>query len=445
MINKRIILSCTIIALLIMTSMLVFAEGDFSGDDLFSEDALFSDDMFVEEKEVVSENAAEELDDQGLGFSGNVSALVSHNNYNLEDSWINMGETDNDYFTSRLAANLLFDARFKNRIKGFLDLELHYDYNDRDSDSEADYLIKELTVDIPYRNKIYIKAGKQVLKWGRSYFWNPTDLINIERKDISDMDKSREGTDGVKIHLPYGVEKNIYLFLDIRDINSAEDIAVSGKYEFLTGNTEMSFSAWIKKDMENVYGYDISSRLNDIDLRGEISLSKGDNYDTMNYDTFEVDKEDDKWISRISAGFTKYFDYGDISDRISVSGELYYNSIGYDKNIYQRIDNITDTDMKHSVKKKYIESVYQANMNSKYYAAVFTSINEFIDQDVSLSINGIINLIDDSKTISASVSYQALTNLTFDFNVMKFIGDKNTEATLFGNDYTISIGSNYRF
>lgn len=165
----------------------------------------------------------------------------------------------------------------------------------------------------------------------------------------------------------------------------------------------------------------------------------------MYYDTLKVDKEDDKWISRISAGFTKFFDYGDISDRISVSGELYYNSNGYDKNIYKKIDSITNLQEKQTKKTEYLSRVYQANMNSKYYAAVFTNINEFIDQDLSLNINGIINLIDYSKTISAGVSYQARTDLSFDFNLMKFLGDKNTEATLFGTDYIISMGSNYRF
>jgi len=450
MIKKILILSCALTVLILMSSILVFAESDFPAGDIFSEEDLFSGDMFVEEIDVVSENAAEELDEQSLGISGNIRTVVSHINYNLEDIWFKMSELDenniaNESLSAQLAANILFDARFKNRIKGFLDLELYYDYNDNSSESETDYFIKELTVDIPYRNKIYIKAGKQVLKWGRSYFWNPTDLINIERKDISDMDKNREGAEGVKVHLPYGVEKNIYLFLDTRDINSAKDIAVSGKYEFLTGNTEMSFSAWTKKDFKPVYGYDISSRISDIDLRGEISLSKGDNYNIMYYDTLKVDKKDDKWISRISAGFTKFFDYGDISDRISVSGELYYNSNGYDKNIYKKIDSITNLQEKQTKKMEYLSKVYQANMNSKYYAAVFTNINEFIDQDVSLNINGIINLIDYSKTISAGVNYQALTDLSFDLNIMKFIGDKNTEATLFGNDYIISMGSNYRF
>ncbi|MFP4662599.1 MAG: hypothetical protein ACLFPF_10425 [Halanaerobiales bacterium] len=428
-----------------LSSIFAMAGEDFPDEEVFLEDQLFSEDMFVNEENIVNDDAANELNKQGIGISGELSSLIDYNNSDLQNSWLQLGETDDEFYTSYLATNILVDARFRNRIKGFLNYELMYEYNDRDNDGDFDSNIKELFLDVPYNDRIYVKAGKQVLRWGRSYFWNPTDLINIKKKDISDPGKSRDGIEGIKVHVPYGVKQNIYLFFDTDDVKEVEDIAVSGKYELLVGNTEMSFSAWLKSDMEAVYGFDISGRANDIDLRAELSLSRGDNNLLMDYDTFEFYKEDDRWIQRISAGFTKYFDHADISDRISISGEVYYNSNGYDENIYRRIEGIEDAAARQGIKMRYLGDVYQPNMNSKYYIAFFTQVNEFLDSDIALNLNGIINLIDHSKTLSAGIDYQANSDWTYNLNIRKSIGDKYTEAVLFGQDLNISLGSNYNF
>ena len=52
--------------------------------------------------------------------------------------------------------------------------------SERLSDENTEYRLKN-SLSIPTEDKIYFRTGKQVLKWGRSYFWNPTDLINVEK------------------------------------------------------------------------------------------------------------------------------------------------------------------------------------------------------------------------------------------------------------------------
>ncbi|MFP4662634.1 MAG: hypothetical protein ACLFPF_10610 [Halanaerobiales bacterium] len=437
------------LGLFLVFSNIVFAE-DIDMEDPFSEENLFSEDMFISQDDVISDDVGEELNKTGLGISGELQTVVSYNKVDLEKSWLlNLDQTDSDYYTGDLVLDLLFDARFKNRIRALLNLDLYYNYNDYDENSNTDYFVKEVFVDIPYQEKIYIRAGKQTLKWGKSYFWNPTDLVNVERKDISDINKSREGTEGIKIHIPYGAERNLYFFINTNGIDSvdriSQDIALSAKYAFLYGNSEMSFSLWTKKDFQSVYGFDISTGLNDIDIRGEVSLSKGDNNFIMDYDTFEVYQEKDKIVSRASAGFSTFFDHGDISDRISLSGEFYYNSNGYGENIYKKIDEISDPLTRQTVKYTYLGEVYQANRNSKYYAAFFTQYKEFLDPDLTLNFNGLVNLMDFSKTLSLGMNYQPRSNLFFDLNYTKFLGDKNTEAVFLGNDYSLSFATNYRF
>jgi hypothetical protein len=38
--------------------------------------------------------------------------------------------------------------------------------------------IKEFFIDTNLRQKVYFRMGKQVLKWGQGYFWNPSDLLH---------------------------------------------------------------------------------------------------------------------------------------------------------------------------------------------------------------------------------------------------------------------------
>src|SRR5690606_24070602 len=96
----------------------------------------------------------------------------------------------------------------------------------------------------------------------------------------------------------------------------------------------------------------------------------------MDYDTLEVTKEDGDLIPKASFGFTRYFDHGDINDRISITGEFYYNGAGYEKNIFERIK------AEPYAKQIFLTEVYQPYRNSKYYFSVFSSIRKFLDPDL---------------------------------------------------------------
>lgn len=443
----------------------VYAEEDiFNEEELFSEDILFSEEgMIIEEETLISETVDEELNEKRIGVSGEVTARTVYTNYSSSDNWFGLEDKENQLSNS-IKADIFFDARLSDGSKGFLSLEASYYpqgitetiYLDEilsesigvekiTTKKYTDLCVNEFFVDANWKNRVYFRTGKQVLKWGRSYFWNPTDLINVERKDFFNLNNLRGGTYGIKVHIPFGVERNIYFFLGMDDAEEVDDLSFAGKYEFLAGNTEISLSSWIKKDYKPVYGFDISSRIADIDWRGEISLSRGDNVSYLDYDTLELVEEGNDWIPRASIGFTKFFDYGDISDRISLTGEVYYNGNGYDENIFHRIEGVSDPIEKNELKGEFLESVYEPYMNSKYYFAVFTSVNKFIVSNATLNLNCLTNLVDRSSSLSAGVSYTPLTDLTINLNVNKSFGDMYTEATFMGNNLRVELGTKISF
>jgi hypothetical protein len=456
--------------LTVLACGLLLAQGHqaFAEDQPINEDELFSgQDTMVKEETVVNNNVGDELKEKRISVTGEVNADATFTRYLASRDWSGLGTEDQGKLSNQIKADFFADIRLKGGIKSFLSVEASYfpqglaEVNEVDlSDATRDTLgldpddvllittykytdlsIKEFFVDTNWQNKVYFRTGKQVLKWGPCYFWNPTDLINVEHKDFSDLNKIREGTYGVKVHIPSGVKQNTYFFVGMNGAAAVDDVFLSGKYEFLVGNTEMSLSAWGKKGYQPVYGYDVTGRLFNLDVQCEVSLSPGANHQILDYNTLIPTPEGDGLVPKVSLGCTKYFDDGDIKDRISLTGEVYYNGAGYDQNILQRIDDINP-----SLKPLYISQVYEPYRNSKYYLAFFSSMSKFIKNDLTLNVNGITNLVDHSGTLTCGVSYHpSLTDIFIDFSVSGNIGDKNTEATSQGNLGSVYLGTRILF
>jgi hypothetical protein len=291
------------------------------------------------------------------------------------------------------------------------------------------------------QNKVYFRIGKQVLKWGQGYFWNPSDLVNIEKKDFKEMDSIRKGTYGIKTQIPFGVKQNIYLFTDMNDTTDPGMVAQALKYEFLIGNTEMSISALVRSGNKPVWGCDFTSRLGDVDLRGELSLTDGSECSRLD-DHLNAETWDGQAIVRACLGFTKGFDQGNIKDRISLTGEFYYNQAGYDRNILQLAAK-QGSAVLTSTANSYLANYYS---NSKYYAALFSTISKVWGSDTSFNLNAIMNLVDNSALVVTGISYApSSNNITVSLNVGYNLGDKYTEMMVTGERYYVSLVTTVKF
>ena len=81
----------------------------------------------------------------------------------------------------------------------------------------------------------------------------------------------------------------------------------------------------------------------------------------------------------------------------------------------------------------FYNNLYEPNYSSKYYAALFTSINRFLIADMTLNINLIGNLIDYSSILSTGITYMDLNDFSLSLNIYSYLGKKNTEYTLLDN------------
>lgn len=426
-----------------------------SAEDATDEDQLFSSgDTVVSQEQINDDKVDDELKEKRIGFSGQINADLGYTNYSPAGDLTGFGGSDQNLLSDQISADLFVDIRLQKGIKGFLSVGVDYYPAISDlmrsqlglSPNITDYTsigIKEFFVDTNWKNKIYFRTGKQYLKWGQGYFWNPTDFINTDKKDFLNMNQVMSGTFGTKIHVPSGVKQNLYFFVGADGANQFNDISLSGKYEFLVKNTEMAFSTRIKNDLKPVYGFDITGRLLQLDYRGEISLTDGENCEVLDYTTLGTVTKSGELIPRASFGFTKYFTVGEIKDQISVTTEFYYNQAGYDRNILERIAQEPDGVTKNTAIAKYTANLYS---NSKYYFALFGSVQKFIVPEMTLGLNSMMNLDDKSAVLVAGLSYvPALTDLQINFNITGYLGAANTEATYLGNRWSIGLGTKIAF
>ncbi len=432
----------------IIATFMLISQAEESG---MNEADLFSDTATVTQTPLKSDTNGSAMvqEKKSSGFSGEINAagIIGFPRHNLNSPLL----------TSYIVGNMFADARLLNGIKGFVNGEARY----TSQTDSSDFHLREIFMDVNIRNKAYFRAGKQILQWGRCYFWNPTDLISIDSKSRYFVQKIgyRDGAFGLKTHIPFGTTANLYAFIDTRTADTLSKTAASIKAEFLAGRTEFAVETWLKKGKPPVVGGDFSSRLLGLDLNGEIAFFREDIENRMavyNKTLFLV-KGDEKWASRAAMGLSKSFTVSGIPNRLMCTLEAYYNGAGYDSRIFEDTTlyiagNSSKTFMGFSLPDTLTKldffirnGLYRPNEHAQYYAAFFTSLSRFITSDITLSLNAIANIPEECAVLVGGLSYRDLRDLSLGLNVIMNLGKNKREYTYTGNELTIQLTSGISF
>jgi hypothetical protein len=434
-------------------SIITFIAAGYSQETV-DENALFSDTNSIVDSSTIidfslSENKPESTH---VGFSGSINSIVEAGASRFYfDNFSRKEITPSAY----MLGNLFLDIRLPMNVKAFGNLETRFNADS----SNVDFSIRELFVDVNVKRKVYFRTGKQVLQWGRCYFWNPTDLVNVERKSLEPKIGYRDGAYGIKMHVPFGTKYNLYGFVDMKKFTSVDSLAGAFRSEILIGNTEVGAELCGKRNREPVFGMDFSTTVFDIDIYGEVSLESGKNYTTFEglsknqsimsfLDSSTSSTEStigNKPIPKICIGFSKSFDLLDVNDRVTVISEFYYNKAGVPGNFFEEhkikdaLDLLTKMpgDTSDSALKTKLNSMQSRFVNpnnfSKFYLSLFTTVNKFIIPDMIFQFNGVMNLEQKAATLIASLQYSTIHNLSMGLTLTGAVGSDETEYTLFSN------------
>lgn len=416
------------------------------------EEELFSDPgAVVESSRVVERLTPEKGAGKSLAISGEARGVVEH-------TVARGGRGGDEALAAYVLGKFYLDARLPGDAKYFGNIEARNDA----TAAKTEITLRESFLDFTLQRRLYLRFGKQFLQWGRCFLWNPTDLINIERKTFVQKIASPEGTFGVRLHAPFETRYNFYGFADLHAADDPAESALAGKFEFLLGRTEMAFSLWNRKDFHPVYGYDFSTRLFGLDLAGEAAFSRGDNRERISEDagTLSARRDSGGWVPRASLNVGRSFDVREIRDRIRVQLELYYNGGGDtddvfgDERIYAFQTPVVlrspaggEITLTQGTRKVFLlaRDLYRPNDHSRRYAALFTSCSRFVVSDLTLLVNFIQNLDDGSGLLATGLSYQTIRDFTAGLNAYFPVGRDGREYTFAGTAAALQLSVGLAF
>ena len=429
------------------------------------ENALFGDSaMVVEDSNALGKPSAHiipgtesmqvpasDASKQGLKLSGQVSGQASETYFRDakgEPSFGNDGGPSPSLSTQTVGV-LYFDARSSDDTKAFAAFEANYVSTDS---VKTHANLRELFLDFNLKRHLYLRFGKQVLQWGRCYFWNPSDLVNVEHKGFVQRAGALEGTYGLRAHVPVGTKANFYSFIDAQDAKQLNQLKGSFKAEALFGGTETSVSLWKRADLDPVYAWDISTALGKWNIASEAAFFPDGFLQRYNIHNDTLFTQGSKaFTPRIAFTLGRSFEVLDVADRLTVQYEMYYNGLGYTENprddhSYRpwaasvktpgTLSTLIPAGMSMSqlgAGPKWLWLIAQDQTSpyssGRYYAAFFTSFSRFIVQDLTISCNGLMNLTDKSYVFSGSLGYATLQNLTLQLTGIAFGGGFPGEMT----------------
>ncbi|MEJ5284916.1 MAG: hypothetical protein ACP5Q5_06920 [Brevinematia bacterium] len=410
------------------------------------ESSLFGETNVIEKAPSLVENPTEK---ESVGFSGRIGSTVA---YSFSKDYLDKNSgSESNIFSYGIDGDLFFDVRLKKGFKIFSDVWIataykgspvyRSIYNPITSSNEilietngVILNIKEIFLDYNISHIAYFRVGKQFLKWGATYFWNPVDVINKEKKSFTDLEATREGVWGIKLHIPYKTIFNFYSFVDFTEVEKIEDSALATKLEFVIGNTEFGLYGWFKREFNSVYGADISTRIFGADVKAEGSLSYGDNrkylkenisnFNIMGNDititNYSAEKITNEYVYRLSLNIYKGFEFLNVKDRITTMIEFFYNSSGYTENIF-------DNEAKRNF--AIYNNLYTPNEYGKFYTLFMLGYKDLFITDLSFSANYLVNWTDYSSRLSIGLSYSPVDNVVVSFTTYLSLGEDNKEYT----------------
>ncbi|UCF96557.1 MAG: hypothetical protein JSV89_15450, partial [Spirochaetaceae bacterium] len=307
-------------------------EGGASGEDDGTGEDLFETDIFedsVEQSEVAPEETflvSEQLE-WGGSFDLTFTTQVIWDDYPAP--WeARFWQEGASTFSSRLAADLYFDARPERNFRVFGKVKTAYEY-------PADWEIEifELFSDFQIRDLLFFRVGKQTIQWGVGYFFSPADVLNLVSIDPEDPEAEREGPIAVKAQLPFSAH-NAYLYLVTNDMEEPSQIAVAPKLELLLGSYELGIGGFYQIDLTPKGILTLTGPLRDLDLFAEAMLQWGSDRTFVDFSpppaTYTIEG---KLLFSGTAGFS----YLKSDWNLSLFAQYFFNGQGYDSYNYQTL------------------------------------------------------------------------------------------------------------
>ncbi len=435
-------------------------EEDSEPDSLEGFDSMFEDDEMIEEiDEKEASKTGDASDDfllsDGVELGGSFSGRLS-SSFNYDYMWTkDFDITDpSQSFVPSVNADLFFDARPESHYRAFGKLGFESEVKDK---VELNIKVKELFADFDWKNRLYFRFGKSMIKWGVGYFWSPSDVLNLASINVEDPLAEREGPVSFKMHLPFDIN-NAYLYLITDNVTEPLDTAIASKVEFVIGGTEIGIGAFYQRDLVPRAVATVSTSIGDFSIFGEGVASWGSDRvfvraasnqmladanpdDTLEIvlDTYEIN---DRPFFSATIGTRYMHEFDNNAGTIMFVGEYFFNGEGYSyeegllSSAYWRlvVDNqpqaLTDLGIPLPPTDGQPKLGAEDLINfGQHYLGGIISWSSIFDTDLSFSTLVIANMNDFSGMVIPSFSYKIIDYISVAARARFTFGDAGDEYT----------------
>jgi hypothetical protein len=138
--------------------------------------------------------------------------------------------------------------------------------------------IWELFADFDVKEKVFFRAGKQMIKWGANpyAFWSPADVVSLGSIDINDRGQDLEGPFAIKANLPFGDDNLDFYMTSPGDekVESLGEMGYAARAKFLLGGWELGTGGFYSKARDIKCVATASGSLWKLDVWGEALASR---------------------------------------------------------------------------------------------------------------------------------------------------------------------------
>ena len=276
------------------------------------------------------------------------------------------------------------------------------------SNGVPNFYVKELFTDFSLGDNVYFRFGKHTVKWGVGYFFSPADVINLGAIDPENPTADREGPVSLRTQITIpGTQNCIYIYGVLGDKNVVRDAALAAKYEFLVGNYEIGIGAWCKWRRAPRLIATATGSIKDISLFAEGVFAWG---------------LEEEWVEDRSLSGKKPFfqatlggSYTWNEPKISLSMQYFFNGFGV-------------PDIKESTLQELLTKQLNYSYCGQHYVAMSLSKSSLFDNnDMSLSLFGLMSLTDLSGMASLSYSAKLFRNCSLSLGPSFTFGPEKSE------------------
>lgn len=316
-------------------------------------------------------------------------------------------------------------------------------------------VLDQLWVNFDVARTVFVKAGKQHVKWGVGRFWSPTDFLHRQPRDPLDVFDARTGTAMVKAHLPWEAKGwNAYAVALLEDprvgggdaAGTVRGLPAGGRVEVVLGTMELGADALVGDGARPRFGVDVSAGLWELDLYGEVALGAARPRWRVRDPAAPVLAE--RGLGRyaletpagvspqVVAGGSWSANYSD-EDAVTVGAEWFWQEAGYaDRDVYPFLAfgapaltaPLTEPDVSLVQQEP---AAFTSFHLGRHYAGAFVALpapGSWNDSTFTLSVLG--NLSDRSCVVRLDHSVLALTYLRVETFVAGHLGRRGGEFRL---------------